>query len=175
MSISARVLLWLQFNCLQTRLLQAAQCISARWAVREDYFSHASQWRGWAPLYCTKARRKRGREIEKGTETHREKRRKCIFERVDFSRAPMLEHSSELALVQSLYANSMRCPSSAAGISVRNEDLSLRYVGVGPSFKSGLAFVEQPLLDCLFVWAGYCHRMYCFQLRYFSVLCSLFI
>lgn len=65
----------------------------------------------------------------------------------------MLEHSSELALVQSLYANSMRCPPSAAGISVRNEDLPMRYVGVGPSFKSGLAaFVEQPvsgLLLCL--------------------------
>lgn len=57
----------------------------------------------------------------------------------------MLEHSSELALVQSLYANSMRCPPSAAGISVRNEDLPMRYVGVGPSFKSGLAFVEQPV------------------------------
>lgn len=53
----------------------------------------------------------------------------------------MLEHSSELALVQSLYANSMRCPPSAAGISVRNEDLSMRYVGVGPSFKCGVAFV----------------------------------
>ncbi|CAG5957792.1 unnamed protein product [Menidia menidia] len=38
----------------------------------------------------------------------------------------MLEHSSELALVQSLYANSMRCPPSAAGISVRNEDLPMR-------------------------------------------------
>lgn len=57
----------------------------------------------------------------------------------------MLEHSSELALVQSLYANSMRCPPSAAGISVRNEDLPMRYVGFGPSFKSGLAFVEQPV------------------------------
>lgn len=54
----------------------------------------------------------------------------------------MLEHSSELALVQSLYANSMRCPPSAAGISVRNEDLPLRYVGVGPSVECGLAFVE---------------------------------
>lgn len=54
----------------------------------------------------------------------------------------MLEHSSELALVQSLYANSMRCPpsASAAGVPVRNEDLgSLRYVvlgcWVGPSFR----------------------------------------
>lgn len=53
----------------------------------------------------------------------------------------MLEHSSELALVQSLYANSMRCPPSAAGISVRNEDLPMRYVGAGPSFKCGVAFV----------------------------------
>lgn len=47
----------------------------------------------------------------------------------------MLEHSSELALVQSLYANSMRCPPSAAGISVRNEDLPLRYVGFGPPIQ----------------------------------------
>lgn len=79
----------------------------------------------------------------KSTESHRwttEKRRKCPLQRADFSRAPMLEHSSELALVQSLYANSMRCPPSAAGISVRNEDLPMRYVGVGPLFKFGRAF-----------------------------------
>jgi hypothetical protein len=40
----------------------------------------------------------------------------------------MLEHSSELALVQSLYVNSMRCPPSAAGVSVGDEDLAVRYV-----------------------------------------------
>lgn len=71
------------------------------------------------------------RERERVTHTHTEERgereRKCPFCRVDFfSRAPMLEHSSELALVQSLYASSMRCPPSATGISVRNEDLPLR-------------------------------------------------
>ncbi|CAL8322131.1 unnamed protein product, partial [Gadus morhua 'NCC'] len=38
----------------------------------------------------------------------------------------MLEHSSELALVQSLYVNSMRCPPSAAGVSVGDEDLAVR-------------------------------------------------
>lgn len=61
----------------------------------------------------------------------------------------MLEHSSELALVQSLYANSMRCPPSAAGISVRNEDLPMRYVGVGPSFKSGLLLWSSPVFGLL--------------------------
>lgn len=73
MSISRRVL-WTQLYSLQTALPQAAQCISARWAVREDYFSHHSQRRGWAPLCCTKPRRKSGRETQKGRETHRGKR-----------------------------------------------------------------------------------------------------
>lgn len=53
----------------------------------------------------------------------------------------MLEHSSELALVQSLYANSMRCPPSAAGIPVKNDDLPMRYVGVGPLIQ---------------IWASFC-------------------
>ncbi|KAK1887959.1 CUGBP Elav-like family member 2 [Dissostichus eleginoides] len=59
----------------------------------------------------------------------------------------MLEHSSELALVQSLYANSMRCPPSAAGISVRNEDLPMSFEEDAPppctcSAPSCLAGVE---------------------------------
>lgn len=52
----------------------------------------------------------------------------------------MLEHSSELALVQSLYANSMRCPPSAAGISVRNEDLPMRYVWGRPPIQMWASF-----------------------------------
>lgn len=99
-------------------------------------------------------------------------KQKCPLHRVDFSRAPMLEHSSELALVQSLYANSMRCPPSAAGISVRTEDLPMRYVGVGPTFNLGYLLWSCPYLDCFFVWAEYCHRMYCFQLRRSPMLCD---
>lgn len=82
------------------------------------------------------------RERKRNTGRKERKRRKCPFHRVDFSRAPMLEHSSELALVQSLYANNMRCPPSAPGISVRSEDLPMRYVMLAPSTKSGLSFVE---------------------------------
>lgn len=136
-SIRARVppcpLVW----GLQTGLPQAAQCISARWAVREDYCSHASQQRGWVPLCCTKQGRKSGWETEKGRETQGAKRQKCPFHRVDFSRAPMLERSSELALVQSLYANNMRCPPPAPGISVRSEDLPMRYVRLAPQPNLG--------------------------------------
>lgn len=78
----------------------------------------------------------RQRKGEKDSEeTGKEK--KVSLHRVDFSRAPMLEHSSELALVQSLYANSMRCPPSAPGISVRNEDLPMRYVGSAPRSNLG--------------------------------------
>ncbi|KAG7230992.1 hypothetical protein INR49_025021 [Caranx melampygus] len=55
----------------------------------------------------------------------------------------MLEHSSELALVQSLYANSMRCPPSAAGISVRNEDLPMSFEEDAPSLHL-FCFVFSP-------------------------------
>lgn len=59
-----------------------------------------------------------------------------------FCRAPMLEHSSsELALVQSLYANNMRCPPPAPGISVRSEDLPLRYVSLAPQTRRPRPFV----------------------------------
>ncbi|CDQ58201.1 unnamed protein product [Oncorhynchus mykiss] len=81
----------------------------------------------------------RGRNSEKKRSVHLTHIRRWIF--LEESRA-MLEHSSELALVQSIYVNGMRCPpsASAAGVPVRNEDLgSLRYVvlgcWVGPSFR----------------------------------------
>lgn len=63
----------------------------------------------------------------------------------------MLEQSSELALVQSLYANNMRCPPSAPGISVRSEDLPLRYVVLAPPPNPG--YLLWTHLDCVFVWA----------------------
>ncbi len=93
----------------------------------------------------------RQRKGEKHIE-ERGKEKKVSITPGGFSRAPMLEHSSELALVQSLYANSMRCPPSAAGISVRTEDLPMRYVGVGPLIQIWASFCgAAPYLDCFFV------------------------
>ncbi|XP_044047763.1 CUGBP Elav-like family member 2 isoform X4 [Siniperca chuatsi] len=79
----------------------------------------------------------------------------------------MLEHSSELALVQSLYANSMRCPPSAAGISVRNEDLPMRYSGCpeisgvtpiqdsnGSKMNGSLEHLDQPDPDSIKMFVG---------------------
>ncbi|KAM8861994.1 CUGBP Elav-like family member 2 isoform X2 [Synchiropus splendidus] len=63
----------------------------------------------------------------------------------------MLEHSSELALVQSLYANSMRCPPSAAGISVRNEDLPLSN---GNKMNGSLEHLDQPDPDSIKMFVG---------------------
>uniref|UniRef100_A0A8C9ZAC6 CUGBP Elav-like family member 2 n=1 Tax=Sander lucioperca TaxID=283035 RepID=A0A8C9ZAC6_SANLU len=65
----------------------------------------------------------------------------------------MLEHSSELALVQSLYANSMRCPPSAAGISVRNEDLPVSN-GNGSKMNGSLEQLDQPDLDSIKMFVG---------------------
>lgn len=64
----------------------------------------------------------------------------------------MLEHSSELALVQSLYANNMRCPPSGPGIPVRTEDLPLRYVSWAP--RSSLPDVLWKDPGWLFVWGN---------------------
>ncbi|XP_039663823.1 CUGBP Elav-like family member 2 isoform X7 [Perca fluviatilis] len=67
----------------------------------------------------------------------------------------MLEHSSELALVQSLYANSMRCPPSAAGISVRNEDLPMSNGnGNGSKMNGSLEQLDQPDLDSIKMFVG---------------------
>ncbi|XP_068170323.1 CUGBP Elav-like family member 2 isoform X7 [Antennarius striatus] len=63
----------------------------------------------------------------------------------------MLEHSSELALVQSLYANSMRCPPSAAGISVRNEDLPMSN---GSKMNGSLEHLDQPDPDTIKMFVG---------------------
>ncbi|XP_068595476.1 CUGBP Elav-like family member 2 [Brachionichthys hirsutus] len=63
----------------------------------------------------------------------------------------MLEHSSELALVQSLYANSMRCPPSAAGISVRNEDLPMSN---GGKMNGSLEHLDQPDPDTIKMFVG---------------------
>ncbi|XP_008281474.1 CUGBP Elav-like family member 2 isoform X4 [Stegastes partitus] len=63
----------------------------------------------------------------------------------------MLEHSSELALVQSLYANSMRCPPSAAGISVRNEDLPMSN---GSKMNGSLEHLDQPDPDSIKMFVG---------------------
>ncbi|KAM4734546.1 CUGBP Elav-like family member 2 isoform 3-T3 [Anableps anableps] len=65
----------------------------------------------------------------------------------------MLEHSSELALVQSLYANSMRCPPPAAGISVRNEDLSMSN-GNGSKMNGSLEHMDQPDPDAIKMFVG---------------------
>ncbi|XP_051237078.1 CUGBP Elav-like family member 2 isoform X2 [Dicentrarchus labrax] len=65
----------------------------------------------------------------------------------------MLEHSSELALVQSLYANSMRCPPSAAGISVRNEDLPMSN-GNGSKMNGSLEHLDQPDPDSIKMFVG---------------------
>ncbi|XP_037622712.1 CUGBP Elav-like family member 2 isoform X2 [Sebastes umbrosus] len=65
----------------------------------------------------------------------------------------MLEHSSELALVQSLYANSMRCPPSAAGISVRNEDLPMSN-GNGSKMNGSLEQLDQPDPDSIKMFVG---------------------
>ncbi|XP_034032045.1 CUGBP Elav-like family member 2 isoform X1 [Thalassophryne amazonica] len=65
----------------------------------------------------------------------------------------MLEHSSELALVQSLYANSMCCPPSVAGISVRNEDLSLSN-GSGSKMNGSLEQLDQPDPDSIKMFVG---------------------
>ncbi|XP_005728163.1 CUGBP Elav-like family member 2 isoform X2 [Pundamilia nyererei] len=65
----------------------------------------------------------------------------------------MLEHSSELALVQSLYANSMRCPPSAAGISVRNEDLPMSN-GSSSKMNGSLEHLDQPDPDSIKMFVG---------------------
>nr|XP_057932451.1 CUGBP Elav-like family member 2 isoform X2 [Doryrhamphus excisus] len=58
----------------------------------------------------------------------------------------MLEHSSELALVQSLYANSMRCPPS-----VRTEDLPLSN---GSKMNGSLEHLDQPDPDSIKMFVG---------------------
>lgn len=63
----------------------------------------------------------------------------------------MLEESSELALVQSLYASNMRCPPPAPGISVRSEDLPLRYVSLAPQTRRPHLLWDDP--GWVFVWA----------------------
>ncbi|XP_040019759.2 CUGBP Elav-like family member 2 isoform X2 [Gasterosteus aculeatus] len=65
----------------------------------------------------------------------------------------MLGHSSELALVQSLYANSMRCPPSATGISVRNEDLPMSN-GNGSKMNGSLEQLDQPDPDSIKMFVG---------------------
>ncbi|XP_071753680.1 CUGBP Elav-like family member 2 isoform X2 [Centroberyx gerrardi] len=65
----------------------------------------------------------------------------------------MLEHSSELALVQSLYVNSMRCPPSAAGVSVRNEDLPMSN-GNGSKMNGSLEHLDQPDPDSIKMFVG---------------------
>ncbi|XP_063335479.1 CUGBP Elav-like family member 2 isoform X5 [Pelmatolapia mariae] len=65
----------------------------------------------------------------------------------------MLEHSSELALVQSLYANSMRCPPSATGISVRNEDLPMSN-GSSSKMNGSLEHLDQPDPDSIKMFVG---------------------
>ncbi|XP_056908593.1 CUGBP Elav-like family member 2 isoform X2 [Takifugu flavidus] len=63
----------------------------------------------------------------------------------------MLEHSSELALVQSLYANNMRCPPSAPGISVRSEDLPMSN---GSKMNGSLEHLDQPDPDAIKMFVG---------------------
>ncbi|XP_046889243.1 CUGBP Elav-like family member 2 isoform X7 [Hypomesus transpacificus] len=65
----------------------------------------------------------------------------------------MLEHSSELALVQSLYVNSMRCPPSAAGVSSRNEDLPMSN-GNGSKMNGSLEQLDQPDPDSIKMFVG---------------------
>ncbi|XP_056273672.1 CUGBP Elav-like family member 2 isoform X5 [Pseudoliparis swirei] len=65
----------------------------------------------------------------------------------------MLEHSSELALVQSLYANSMRCPPSATGISVRNEELPMSN-GNGSKMNGSMEQLDQPDPDSIKMFVG---------------------
>ncbi|XP_045552821.1 CUGBP Elav-like family member 2 isoform X5 [Salmo salar] len=69
----------------------------------------------------------------------------------------MLEHSSELALVQSLYANSMRCPpsASAAGVPVRNEDLGSLSNGSNSSKMNGsMENLDTPDHDSIKMFVG---------------------
>ncbi|KAJ3596122.1 hypothetical protein NHX12_002531 [Muraenolepis orangiensis] len=65
----------------------------------------------------------------------------------------MLEHSSELALVQSLYANSMRCPPSAAGGSVSDEDLPVSN-GNGSKMNGSMEHLDQPDPDSIKMFVG---------------------
>ncbi|CAB1313386.1 unnamed protein product [Coregonus sp. 'balchen'] len=69
----------------------------------------------------------------------------------------MLEHSSELALVQSLYVNSMRCPPSAssAGVPVRNEDLGSLSNGSNSSKMNGsMENLDTPDHDSIKMFVG---------------------
>ncbi|XP_030221513.1 CUGBP Elav-like family member 2 isoform X4 [Gadus morhua] len=65
----------------------------------------------------------------------------------------MLEHSSELALVQSLYVNSMRCPPSAAGVSVGDEDLAVSN-GNGSKLNGSVEHLDQPDPDSIKMFVG---------------------
>ncbi|XP_031656901.1 CUGBP Elav-like family member 2 isoform X6 [Oncorhynchus kisutch] len=66
----------------------------------------------------------------------------------------MLEHSSDLALVQSLYVNSMRCPpsASAAGVPVRNEDLGS--LSNGSKMNGSIENLETPDHDSIKMFVG---------------------
>lgn len=170
MSISARVQLWPQLYSLQTGLPQAAQCISARWAVREDYFSHASQRRGWAPLCCTKPRRKSGRETEKGRETQRGKRER--EESVHYTGWIFPEHRCWNTLLSWPWCR-VCMPTACVVPPLLPGSLSgMRTCLWGtlswPLIQIWASFCGAAWMDCFFVWADYCNRMYCFQLR-----CSL--
>lgn len=144
-----------------------AQCISAWWAVREDYFSHASHWRRWAPLCCTKPRRKSRRwdreahtqrERESNTHTHwgtRGKRKKVsvlpggfFFQSTDVG--TLLRAGSGAEFVRQQHALSPLCdwdlcqewrPASEVGR------------GVGPlvQIRAGFCGGVCVYLNCLFV------------------------
>ncbi|XP_024279961.1 CUGBP Elav-like family member 2 isoform X3 [Oncorhynchus tshawytscha] len=69
----------------------------------------------------------------------------------------MLEHSSELALVQSIYVNGMRCPpsASAAGVPVRNEDLGSLSNGSNSSRMNGsMENLDTPDHDSIKMFVG---------------------
>lgn len=108
--------------------------------------------RGWAPLCCTKPRRRSGREAEKGRETQRGNREReesvitpgGFFQSTDvgtlFWAGPGAESVCQQHALSPLCSRHL-CQEWGPAYEVR---------WVGPSFKSGLAFVEQPgLLLCL--------------------------
>lgn len=108
--------------------------------------------RGWAPLCCTKPRRRSGREAEKGRGTQRGNREReesvitpgGFFQSTDvgtlFWAGPGAESVCQQHALSPLCSRHL-CQEWGPAYEVR---------WVGPSFKSGLAFVEQPaLLLCL--------------------------
>lgn len=122
--------------------------------------------RGWVPLCCTKPRRRSGRVTGKGEKTHRGKREG--EESVHYTKWIFPEHRCWSTLLSWPWCR-VCTPTACAVPPLRPGSLSgMRtclwgMLGLAPHSNLGWLLCSSPYMECLFVWAAYCYRMYCYQ------------